>query len=208
MTHGDDKELVLPPKLAPLQVVIIPIFKTDQEKSTIMEVVERIRKELVGIRTHLDDRTEVTPGFKFNDWEMRGVPLRIEIGPRDVRNGTVALARRDNPGKSGKTIVSQDGLASQVSSTLDDIQRSIFDRALEFRRRNTHEPGTYDELIEVVKHGWAYSWWCEDEVCEQKVKEDTSATTRCIPLDQPESEGKCIVCNRPAKVKVYFARAY
>jgi len=208
MTHGDDKGLVLPPKLAPIQVVIIPIFKTDQEKSTIMEVVERIRKELVGFRTHLDDRTEVTPGFKFNDWEMRGVPLRIEIGPRDVRNGTVALARRDNPGKSGKTIVSQDGLASQVSSTLDDIQRSIFDRALEFRRRNTHEPGTYDELIEVVKHGWAYSWWCEDEVCEQKVKEDTSATTRCIPLDQPESEGKCIVCNRPAKVKVYFARAY
>ena len=208
MTHGDDKGLVLPPKLAPIQVVIIPIFKTDQEKSTIMEVVERIRKELVGFRTHLDDRTEVTPGFKFNDWEMRGVPLRIEIGARDVRNGTVALARRDNPGKSGKTIVSQDGLASQVSSTLDDIQRSIFDRALEFRRRNTHEPGTYDELIEVVKHGWAYSWWCEDEVCEQKVKEDTSATTRCIPLDQPESEGKCIVCNRPAKVKVYFARAY
>jgi len=208
MTHGDDKGLVLPPKLAPIQVVIIPIFKTDQEKSTIMEVVERIRKELVGFRTHLDDRTEVTPGFKFNDWEMRGVPLRIEIGPRDVRNGTVALARRDNPGKSGKTIVSQDGLASQVSSTLDDIQRSIFDRALEFRRRNTHEPGTYDELIEVVKHGWAYSWWCEDEACEQKVKEDTSATTRCIPLDQPESEGKCIVCNRPAKVKVYFARAY
>ncbi len=208
MTHGDDKGLVLPPKLAPIQVVIIPIFKTDQEKSTIMEVVERIRKELVGFRTHLDDRTEVTPGFKFNDWEMRGVPLRIEIGPRDVRNGTVALARRDNPGKSGKTIVSHDGLASQVSSTLDDIQRSIFDRALEFRRRNTHEPGTYDELIEVVKHGWAYSWWCEDEVCEQKVKEDTSATTRCIPLDQPESEGKCIVCNRPAKVKVYFARAY
>jgi prolyl-tRNA synthetase len=173
-----------------------------------MSVVEGVKDELKDFRLHVDDRTEVTPGFKFNDWEMRGVPLRIEIGPRDVEKNSVAFARRDKPGREGKTFVSQDQLTAQVAEMLERIQASLYDRALAFRVSNTHNPKDYDELREVVKSGWAYSWWCGDEACEQQVKDDTKATTRCMPLDQPQGEGTCIVCNRPAMKKIYFARAY
>jgi len=208
MTHGDDQGLILPPKVAPIQVVIVPIFKSDSEMSVVMETVERVRQSLSGFRVKVDDRSEVTPGFKFNDWEMRGVPLRIEIGPRDVEKGTVALARRDLPGKAGKSFVPQTNLATQVSEILQNIQSSLYERALAFRQANTHDPRNYAELVEVLQNGWAYSWWCESAVCEAKVKEDTKATTRCMPFDQPEGSGKCVVCGEPAKRKVYFARAY
>jgi prolyl-tRNA synthetase len=208
MTHGDDQGLILPPKLAPIQAVIIPIFKNDSEMSAVVETVERVRKELSGFRIKVDDRTEVTPGFKFNDWEMRGVPLRIEIGPKDVEKGTVALARRDIPGKAGKSFVPQTNLAAQVDEILQKIQSSLFERALAFRQAHTHDPCTYAELVEALQNGWAYSWWCESAECEAKVKEDTKATTRCMPIDQPAGAGKCIVCGEPAKRKVYFARAY
>ena len=208
MTHGDDKGLILPPKLAPTQVVIVPIYKSDDEKSKVMAAVERVRDELKEFRVHVDDRSEVTPGFKFNDWEMRGVPLRIEIGPRDVQNETVAFARRDKPGREGKSFVSQDRLHEQVDEALKTIQAALYERALAFREANTHDPKDYEELKDVVKNGWAFSWWCGREECELKVKEDTKATTRCIPLDQPEGEGLCVVCNQPATQKVYFARAY
>ncbi len=208
MTHGDDQGLIMPPKLAPIQAVIVPIFKSDSEMSGVMETVERVRKELSGFRIKVDDRTEVTPGFKFNDWEMRGVPLRIEIGPKDVEKGTVALARRDLPGKAGKSFVSQSNLAAQVGETLQTIQSSLYERALAFRQNNTLDPQTYAELVEALQNGWAYSWWCESAECEAKVKEDTKATTRCMPIDQPEGSGKCVVCGEPARRKVYFARAY
>ena len=208
MTHGDDKGLILPPKLAPTQVVIVPIYKSDEEKSKVLAVVERVRSELNEFRVHVDDRSEVTPGYKFNDWEMRGVPLRIEIGPRDVQNNSVAFARRDKPGREGKSFVSQDQLREQVDEALKTIQAALYERALAFREANTHDPKDYEELKEVVKNGWAFSWWCGSEECELKVKEDTKATTRCIPLDQPEGEGLCVVCNQPATQKVYFARAY
>jgi prolyl-tRNA synthetase len=208
MTHGDDQGLILPPKLAPIQVVIVPIFKNEDEKSKVMAVVERVSKELEDFRVHVDDRTEMTPGFKFNDWELRGVPLRIEIGPRDVKNNSVAFARRDMPGKAGKSIVSQDQLADQVGQALAEIHIAIYERALSFREENTYEPKDYEELRDIVKNGWAYTWWCGSDECELKVKEDTRATTRCIPMDQPEGEGVCIVCSQPATKKVYFARAY
>jgi prolyl-tRNA synthetase len=208
MTHGDDQGLVLPPRLAPIQVVVVPIFKTDEEQGPVMEAVERIQKELAGFRIKVDDRTEVTPGFKFNDWEMRGVPLRIEVGPKDVAKGTVAFARRDTPGREGKSFVSQENLADQVQQMLDTIQQSLYDKALAFRQANTFEPETYPELVEAVSKGWALAWWCESAECEAKVKEETKATTRCIPLDQPEGNGTCIVCGRPAERKVIFARAY
>ncbi len=208
MTHGDDQGLILPPRLAPIQVVIVPIFKSDTEQSQVMEAVERVRKELSGFRVKVDDRMEVTPGFKFNDWEMRGVPLRIEIGPKDVEKGSVALARRDLPGKAGKSFVPQANLAAQVDEMLKTIQQSLFDRALAFRKANTHDPKDYNELIEVTQNGWALSWWCESAECEAKVKEDSKASTRCIPLDQPGGQGRCIVCGAPATRKVYFARAY
>ena len=208
MTHGDDQGLILPPKLAPIQVVIVPIYRDDHEASEVLPVVEKVRAELQDFRVKVDDRTEVTPGFKFNDWELRGVPLRIEIGPKDVAKGMVAAARRDIPGREGKAFLSQEGLAAQVRDLLDRIQLSLFEKALAFRKQNTYEPQDYAEFQEVVKHGWAFSWWCKNPECEIKIKEDTKATTRCIPFDQSGGSGPCIYCGQPATEKVYFARAY
>jgi prolyl-tRNA synthetase len=208
MTHGDDQGLVLPPKLAPIQVVIVPIFRSDAEKSIVMPVVERVRQELSPFRVKVDDRTEVTPGFKFHDWELRGVPLRIEIGPRDVDQGTVALSRRDVPGKAGRTFVPQAQLAGQVAELLAEIHASLYDRAKKFRDDHTFDPKDYEELKEAMQRGWAFSWWCGSAECEARVKEDTKATTRCIPLEQPGGRGPCIVCGAEAVEKVIFGRAY
>lgn len=210
MTHGDDQGLVLPPRLAPIQAVIVPIFKKEDEKAKVMEVANRVFAELkaAGVRVKVDDRDNVSSGFKFNDWEMRGVPLRIEIGPKDVEKNSVALARRDKPGKEGKTFVSQDGLAGTVSALLVEIQSALLRRATEFRDANIHAPRDYDHLKEIVQDGWAFAYWCESRECETKVKEDTKATTRNIPFDQPKEEGTCIVCGKPSKRKVYFAKAY
>jgi prolyl-tRNA synthetase len=208
MTHGDDQGLILPPRLAPIQIVVVPIYKNDEEKTAVMEVVERVTKELDDFRVHLDDRTELTPGFKFNDWEMRGVPLRIEIGPKDVEKGTLALARRDRPGREGKSFVPQTHLAAQVGDLLKDIQSSLYEHALAFRKTNTLDVENFEELVRVVQAGWAFAWWCGSAECEAKVKEETKATTRCIPLEQPGGQGKCVVCGEPATQKVIFARAY
>jgi prolyl-tRNA synthetase len=208
MTHGDDHGLVLPPKLAPIQVVIVPIYKNDEERSRVLETVERVEAELSDFRLHVDRREEVTPGFKFNEWELRGVPLRIEIGPKDVEKGSVALARRDMPGRAGKSFITQAGLAVQVAAALDEIQASLFQRALEFRQANTYEPSDYAGLVEAVQKGWAFAWWCGSPECEAKVKEETKATTRCIPLEQPGGNGPCVVCGERSSEKIYFARAY
>ena len=211
MTHGDDQGLVLPPRLAPIQVVIVPIYKNADEKARVMEVTDRVFKELkaAGIRLKVDDREEVTPGFKYNDWEMRGVPLRMEIGPKDVEKGSVALARRDKPGREGKSFVSQENLAATVSEMLVIIQAALLAKATAFRDANIHDPQDYEELKQVVQSGWAFSYWCESKACEAKVKEDTKASTRCIPLEsQPEHAGQCIVCGAEAKRKVYFAKSY
>jgi prolyl-tRNA synthetase len=210
MTHGDDQGLILPPRLAPIQVVVIPIYKTEAEKALVLETTELVSRELkdAGIRHKVDDREEVTPGFKFNDWEMRGVPLRIEIGPKDVEKKNVALARRDKPGREGKSFVPQENLSTKVLESLEMIQASLLERATEFRDRNIHNPRDFAELSKVVQDGWALSWWCESKECESKVKEETKASTRCIPVDQDAGEGSCIVCGAPAKHKVYFARSY
>jgi prolyl-tRNA synthetase len=210
MVHGDDQGLVLPPRLAPTQAVIVPIFKKDDEKTKVMEVADRVFMELkaAGIRVKMDDRDNVSSGFKFNDWEMRGVPLRVEIGPKDVEKGSVALARRDKPGKEGKSFVPQAGLTATVSGLLAEIQDSLLKRATEYRDANIHEPKDYEDLKRIVLDSWAFSYWCESKECEAKVKEDTKATTRNIPLNQPEGEGICVVCGKPSKRKVYFAKAY
>ncbi len=208
MTHGDDQGLILPPRLAPIQVVIVPIYRSDEEKSAVLPVVQRVRQELSAFRIHVDNRTEVTPGFKFNDWELRGIPLRIEIGPKDVQKGTVALARRDVPGKAGKSFVAQDQIARYVGDTLNQIHTSLFNRATQFRDEHIFEPKDYEDLKEIVQRGWAYTWWCGRTECETRIKEDTRATTRCIPMDQEGGQGRCICCNEPASEKVYIARAY
>jgi prolyl-tRNA synthetase len=208
MTHGDDQGLVFPPRIAPIQVVIVPIFRSDEEKASVMPVVEKLEKELSAFRIKVDDRTEVTPGFKFNDWEMRGVPLRLEIGPKDVEKQHMMAARRDIPGRDGKTIIPLENCAATISSLLEEIQDALLAKATAFRDANIHEPADYDELKTVVESGWAYSHWCGSADCEEKIKDDTKATIRCIPFDQSGEPGKCIVCGAEATEKAYIARAY
>lgn len=210
MTHGDDNGLILPPRLAPIQTVIVPIFRKDEEKVVVMEAVERINQELVaaGVRVKVDDRENLSPGFKFNDWELRGVPTRIEIGPRDVQKNSVALARRDVPGRDGKQFVSQDGLAQTVVDLLVEVQQSLLDRATKFRDENTHDVATYDDFKEAIQTGFARVWWAGDNDDETRVKEETKATIRCFPLDQPEGEGVCFLTGKPADKVAIFGRAY
>jgi prolyl-tRNA synthetase len=208
MVHGDDQGLQLPPKLAPIQAVIVPIFKNDAEKSKVMPVIDQLRQQLPEtIRVKVDDREE-TPGFKFNDWEMRGVPLRIEVGPKDVDKDAVVFARRDLPGKEGKSFVPQAGIAEAARSILATIQSDMLQRATEFREANTFEPKNYAEFKSIVEDGFARAWWCGERQCEAEIKEETKATTRCIPLDQPGGSGVCIHCGQPANEIAIFAKAY
>jgi prolyl-tRNA synthetase len=209
MTHGDDQGLVLPPRLAPTQVIIVPIFRKDEEQEKVMAVVERIKNELHDFRVKVDDRTEVTPGFKFNQWELRGVPLRLEIGPKDVAKNSVALARRDIPGRDGKSFVPQEGIAQTVAEMLKDIQANMLEKATRFRDEHIYEPIDYDEFKEIIQNdGWCYVWWKPSVENETTIKEETKATLRCIPLDQPGGKGKCIFSGEETDQKVYFAKAY
>ena len=209
MTHGDDQGLVLPPRLAPIQVVIVPIFRKEEEKALVMEKAFEIAKSLEGnFRVKVDTRDGLTPGFKFNDWELKGVPLRIEIGPKDIQNQTVMLARRDIPGREGKVILAQENLMASVQNLLGQIHTSLYERAKSFRDNHIEDVDTYEALSAAVEKGWAYAWWCGSRACEARVKEDTKATTRCIPMDQPSGKGKCVVCGEEAHEKIYFARAY
>ena len=210
MVHGDDQGLILPPRLAPIQVVIVPIFKTDEEKAQVLAAARKIREALIAanIRVRTDEREGSSPGFKFNDWEMRGVPLRIEIGPKDVAKGSVVLARRDKPGKEGKSFVPEDGLPVAVAKMLEEIQKALLERARAFRDSKTKDAKTYDEFKAAVENGFASSFWCGKAECEAKIKEETKATMRCIPLDQTPTEGKCVYCAKPAREKAIFAKAY
>jgi prolyl-tRNA synthetase len=210
MVHGDDQGLILPPRLAPTQVVIVPIFKTDQEKAQVLGVARQIRDTLIaaGVRVRTDEREGFSPGFKFNDWEMRGVPLRMEIGPKDVAKGSVVLARRDKPGKEGKSFVPQDGLPAAVAAMLDEIQKALLERARTFRDAKTKDAATYDQLRAAVETGFASAYWCGSADCEAKIKEETKATMRCIPMDQASGQGVCVLCGKPAAEKGIFARAY
>jgi prolyl-tRNA synthetase len=210
MAHGDDQGLRLPPKLAPYQAVIVPIWRKDEQKTAVLEATERIRAELATrFRVTVDDREEMTPGWKFNEWELRGVPLRIEIGPRDVEKENVVFARRDLPGREGKTVVPMAGLANATGEMLDTIQADMLATAAAFRDANIHQAEDYEALKEIVADGWARAYWCGDGACEAKIKEDTKATSRNIPLDQGDAgPGRCAVCGEPAETWAYWARAY
>lgn len=205
MVHGDDQGLVMPPRLAPYQAVIVPIYKNDAEKSSVMESLQLVRQSLSQLRLHVDAREEVTPGFKFNDWEMRGVPLRIEIGPKDVQAGQVTVARRDTRQRSTLAL---DQLPQGGSALLDQIHDGMLQRGREFMQSNTHQPADYQEFQQVVESGWADVWWCGDADCEAEIKADTKATNRVIPLEQPGGNGTCIHCGKPATERAVFARAY
>ena len=208
MTHGDDQGLILPPRLAPIQVVIVPIFHDVEERKVVLQYAQKITAELTDFRVKLDDRFEQTPGFKFNDWEMRGVPLRIEVGPRDVANNKLVIARRDIPGKAGKEIIELGALHQKVQSLLVDIHNMLLQKATTFRDVHIFEAQTYEDLKKSVQNGWAFSYWCEGKECETKIKEDTKATTRCIPFNQEPMKGKCVVCSKETSTKAYFAKAY
>lgn len=210
MVHGDDKGLRLPPKLAPHQAVIVPIYYGDEEKQAVLQKVDQITAELrPDIRVKVDDRDNYKPGWKFNEWEMKGVPLRIEFGPRDLAENQVVIARRDK-GPKEKETVSLKGLKETIQGLLDDIQQSMFDAALKFREENSHKVETYDELKDIMENqlGFVYAHWCGDEACEQKVQEETKATIRCIPFAQEAEAGKCICCGKPSQNRVPFAKAY
>ncbi|MEA1871624.1 MAG: proline--tRNA ligase, partial [Candidatus Bipolaricaulota bacterium] len=186
MAHGDDTGLRLPPRLAPIQVVVVPIWKTDQQKTIVMETIAQITEKLTAaaVRVHIDSREGLTPGFKFNDWEMRGVPLRMEVGPKDIEKGSVLLARRDIPGREGKGSIPVDQLVPAVTSLLDEVQENILAQATAFRDANLHEANTYDELKEIVNDGWALIPHCGTAECEGKIKEETKASSRCFPLEE------------------------
>ncbi len=208
MTHSDDQGLVIPPRLAPTQVVIVPIWKSDEQQKNVLEYCDTIIKELKGldIRVKLDDRENYNPGWKFAEHEAAGIPLRIAVGPRDLENHNVELARRDT---LEKNIVDRDGLGERIEKTLKQIQQDLYDSAQQRIEANTHTVDSYEEFKEVIeeKGGFVYAHWDGTEETEEKIKEETKATIRCIPLSESE-EGKCMVTGKPSKQKVLFARSY
>jgi prolyl-tRNA synthetase len=212
MTHGDDKGLILPPKLAPTQAVIIPIWKSDEEKSRVMEMVAKVERTLrdANIRVKSDTSDQENPGWKFNEYEMRGIPLRIEIGPKDVDKDAVVFARRDRPGKEGKEFgIPSDAVNTHAAAWLDDIQQSLLKRATDFRDENIVDVETMDQLREVIgANKWGRVWWAGTDDQERAIKEETGGTIRCFPTDQPGGTGRCVFTGQEAKEVALFAKAY
>jgi len=213
MTHGDDKGLVLPPALAPYQVVIVPIGRGEQAAATSSAATELAATlERAGIRTHVDDRPHFSPGFKFNDWEMRGVPIRLELGPRDLAVGTALMSRRLNYQQpdAGKEAISLGSAAERLTAELAAFQAMLARRAADFRDEHTATVNTWPEFTAAVATGWALALHCGEQACEDEIKAETTATPRCIPLDGEPEQGPCICCGKPSAYgkRVIFARAY
>ncbi len=208
MTHSDDNGLVLPPHLAPMQVVIVPIYKNDEQLAEISKAVEPIVEDLKrhGISVKYDDADNRRPGFKFADYELKGVPVRLAIGARDLENGTVEIMRRDTLEKETANL---EGIVGRIVTELEDIQRALFERALKLREEHTYKVDSYDEFKEKIENGGFFlCHWDGTTETEEKIKEDTKATIRCIPLDGEEEEGVCMVTGKPSKRRVIIARAY
>lgn len=208
--HGDDKGAIVPPMVSMIQVVVVPIFN-DENKESVLREATRVYEALVkdGVRTKLDDRSHLTPGRKYNEWEIRGVPLRLEIGPRDVQSAQVVLARRDLGTK--RPVKSAEGyLSVEVTQELQAIQKALYDRAKDFLHRNTHVTSSYDEMKRLLKErgGIVQAPWCESKECEAKIKEETGAKILNVPLDQKNSQMKCVVDGSPAHLVANIARSY
>ena len=209
MVHGDDKGLVLPPKVTPIQAVIIPIPYKDVDEDLVLakakDVYEKLQKR--GISVVFDDRTEYTPGWKFNEWELKGVPIRIEIGPRDVKQKQVTLARRDT---FEKIAIKEEKTVNAVAELLEKIQKNLFNRAKKLLKENITSVKTYDEFQKTLKTkgGFIRACWCSSPTCEEKIKEETGATIRLIPFEKEETFSNCVYCRKEAKEVVYFGRAY
>ncbi|MDC1204748.1 proline--tRNA ligase [Salibacteraceae bacterium] len=209
MTHSDDHGLVLPPKLAPIQVAIIPIYRQDNQLEAVTEKVLPIKKALEekGISVKYDDRDTYKPGWKFNEYEFKGVPVRLAMGPRDIENGTVEVARRDT---LEKELVSLDNVVEHVEKLMIEIQENLYKKAVDFRTENTTEVSTYDEFKEVLKtkSGFVLAHWDGTPETEERIKKETKATIRCIPLEGEKVAGKCVFSGKPSTQKVLFAKAY
>jgi len=209
MAHSDDNGLVLPPKLAPFQVVIVPIYKKTEQLNLISEKVDSVVKKLraKGISVKYDDSDNKKPGWKFAEYELKGVPVRLAIGPRDLENGTVEVARRDT---LEKNVVNVEGIEEVIEKLLEDIQQGIYKKALKFREENTTRVDTYDEFKEILKNkgGFILAHWDGTSETEEKIKQETKATIRNIPLNVEKEEGKCIYTGKPSKQRVLFATAY
>jgi prolyl-tRNA synthetase len=209
MAHSDDDGLILPPKLAPIHVVIVPIFKTDDELNAISEKADEIKQALQkqGYTVKFDNRDTHKPGFKFAEWELKGVPVRLAIGPRDLQNGTVEVARRDTKEKSSMSL---NDVASLIPKLLDEIQENIYNRSLTFRDSHVTKADSYDDFKRILddKGGFVSAHWDGTPETETSIKEETKATIRCIPLDAKEESGTCIYSGKPSNKRVLFARAY
>ena len=209
MTHSDDKGLVLPPKLAPTQVVIIPIYKNEEQRQAIAEKAAALVAELkaLNITVKFDDDDTKRSGWKFNEYEQKGVPVRIAIGPRDLENNQAEVARRDTLTKES---VSFDGIAAYIQKLLDEIQNNLFQKALSFRDTHTYKADTWEEFVDLLdnKPGFVYAHWDGTPETEEKIKELSKATIRCIPFNNPKEEGKCILTGKPSSQRVLFARSY
>lgn len=208
MAHGDDRGLILPPRVAPIQVVVVPIYKDDAMRETVLKVARECKDSIADSTTvTLDDRAQYTPGWKFNEWELRGVPVRVEIGPKDVEKNQAVLVRRDE-GK--KEVVPQSGLKKRVIELLDEIQNNLFERCNKFRDENTVAIDDFDEFCAKMDDPgvFARSHWCGNGECEATIKEKTKATIRCVPLDSGEEKGKCVLCGKESSRRVIFAKAY
>jgi len=212
MAHGDEHGLRLPPSLAPVQTVIVPIFRSDDDRTRVLGKAAEIRGRLAdaGVRVKLDDTEGASPGFKFNHWEVRGVPLRLELGPRDLEEGHVMASPRNRPGREGKFTIPMEGLAERVVERLDAIQAEMLEEATEYRDSRTYEIDSYDQLVQQLpqKPGFYRVWWAGGDEEEQRMKEETKATVRCIPLDRPGGSGKCFMTGRETDRKAIVARAY
>ncbi|HIE50860.1 MAG TPA: proline--tRNA ligase [Armatimonadetes bacterium] len=208
MAHSDDQGLVLPPRLAPIEVVIVPIYRTEEERQQVLSVAEKLATQLrPSLTLKLDDRDTVTPGFKFNEWELKGVPVRVEIGPRDLEKQQAVLARRDT---GEKRPVPLPQVRGRVETTLEAMQQDLYERALAFREANTFPVDTYQEFQEILaeKGGFLLAHWCGDSACELAIQEETKATIRCLPLEASEEAGECVRCGKPSSRRVVFAKAY
>jgi prolyl-tRNA synthetase len=210
MTHGDDTGLRLPPRLAPFQVVAIPVYKNEDEHSQVLDVLLKLVRELraAGVRVHVDDREE-TPGFKYNDWEMRGVPIRLEIGPKDLEKNSAVLARRDVPGRDGKQFVPQDGVVRAVQELLVSVQANLLADAERFRDANIHDVRTYDEFRQVIESGgFVRGFFGATDADEKRIKEETGATLRCYPFEGSAESGQCFYSGAANGRLALFAKAY
>lgn len=209
MAHGDDKGLRLPPAVAPVQAVVVPIYRSDEEMGRVLEVAAKVRDGLVdaGVRARLDDRDQYRPGYKFSEWELKGVPVRIEIGPRDVDADEVTLARRDSAEKEQRS--TSDAVAG-MTELLASVQGALYRDALSFRETNTHEAGDIDEMIEGLDRagGFWIGAWCGDLGCEQRVTEASKATIRVLPLEREDPDAACVVCGKAGTERATWARAY